>query len=172
MLHSTLRLASCRQVDDPHHPFRQVALRGLCLSVRPGERLGLLGENGAGKSTLMAILTGRLSMTGGDAVLGGVSIQATRGCGRGLGYCPQVDPLNDHMTAIGCAIQVHLSETRMGGSLVIYSLLMCLMYLLQKTTGRGSMGLMSLGLTMSVCLPLMMMWTRAQLRAISKQELE
>ena len=38
-------------------------------------------------------------MTGGDAVLGGVSIQATHGCGRGLGYCPQVDPLNDHMTA-------------------------------------------------------------------------
>ena len=36
----------------------QVALDKLCLGVRSGERLGLLGENGAGKTTTLSILTG------------------------------------------------------------------------------------------------------------------
>jgi ATP-binding cassette subfamily F protein 3 len=33
-------------------------LRGLTLTLRPGERLGLLGRNGAGKSTLIRLLAG------------------------------------------------------------------------------------------------------------------
>jgi ATP-binding cassette subfamily F protein 3 len=33
-------------------------LQGLTLTLRPGERLGLLGRNGAGKSTLIRLLAG------------------------------------------------------------------------------------------------------------------
>jgi ATP-binding cassette subfamily F protein 3 len=33
---------------------------GLCVSVRPGERIGVIGRNGAGKSTLLRLLAGEL----------------------------------------------------------------------------------------------------------------
>jgi rhamnose transport system ATP-binding protein len=47
------------------------ALRGVSLSVRSGEILGLLGENGAGKSTLVKILTGVLEPDNGRILIDG-----------------------------------------------------------------------------------------------------
>ena len=40
-------------------------LRGLTLTLRPGERLGLLGRNGAGKSTLIRLLAGEAAPLAG-----------------------------------------------------------------------------------------------------------
>ena len=37
-----------------------VALEGIVLSVRPGERIGLIGPNGSGKSTLVNCICGTL----------------------------------------------------------------------------------------------------------------
>ncbi len=45
------------------------ALRGVSISVAPGEIYGLLGQNGAGKTTLVKILLGITSATAGDASL-------------------------------------------------------------------------------------------------------
>ncbi|MDB6087786.1 MAG: glutathione transporter ATP-binding protein [Gammaproteobacteria bacterium] len=38
----------------------------VCLSVNPGDRIGVLGRNGAGKSTLMRVLAGQLAPLAGD----------------------------------------------------------------------------------------------------------
>jgi len=48
------------------------ALRGVELSVLPGEVMALVGENGAGKSTLMKILSGAIPPDEGKMLLDGV----------------------------------------------------------------------------------------------------
>jgi ribose transport system ATP-binding protein len=48
------------------------ALRGVELSVAPGEVMALVGENGAGKSTLMKILSGAIPPDEGKMLLDGV----------------------------------------------------------------------------------------------------
>jgi ABC-2 type transport system ATP-binding protein/lipopolysaccharide transport system ATP-binding protein len=41
------------------------ALQGICLSLKEGDRLGLVGHNGAGKSTLLKVLAGIYQPTSG-----------------------------------------------------------------------------------------------------------
>ena len=45
-------------------------LDGVSLTLRPGDRIGLLGKNGAGKSTLLKSITGALPLLGGDRLCG------------------------------------------------------------------------------------------------------
>ena len=53
-----------------------IALQDVCLSIRGGEVVGLIGENGAGKSTLMKALGGTINPEGGQILVDGVTIPA------------------------------------------------------------------------------------------------
>jgi ATP-binding cassette subfamily B protein len=44
---------------------RRAALSNINLSIRPGERIAVVGENGAGKSTLVKLLLGLFVPTSG-----------------------------------------------------------------------------------------------------------
>ena len=59
-------------LDDVTAGYRdRTALRGVTLSIQPGERIALIGPNGAGKSTLLAVTTGLLRPIHGQVRLGG-----------------------------------------------------------------------------------------------------
>jgi len=53
-------------------------LRGVSLTVRPGERVALIGPNGAGKSTLFNLISGRLAPGSGDIFLNGQRINGKK----------------------------------------------------------------------------------------------
>lgn len=89
------------EVDDIHKSFGPVqALRGVKLSLMPGEVHALMGENGAGKSTLMNILSGvfapdrgRIHFKGRDIVLPDPAKAQAHGIGlvhQEIALCPDI----------------------------------------------------------------------------------
>jgi ABC-2 type transport system ATP-binding protein len=66
------------------------ALKGISLTVQPGDFFALLGPNGAGKSTLIGILSSLVNATSGDARIFGTSIRTQRSAAmRMIGLVPQ-----------------------------------------------------------------------------------
>ena len=57
---------------------RQQVLRGISLSLREGECLGIIGESGSGKSTLGRVLSGLLKPERGTVRINGLDLYARR----------------------------------------------------------------------------------------------
>jgi ABC-2 type transport system ATP-binding protein len=66
------------------------ALKGVSLTVQPGDFFALLGPNGAGKSTLIGILSSLVNATSGEVRVFGTSIRTDRSAAmRLIGLVPQ-----------------------------------------------------------------------------------
>lgn len=66
------------------------AVGGLGFSVQKGESFGLLGPNGAGKSTTISMISGLLTPTEGEILVGGVDVRRDpMGVRRLMGVVPQ-----------------------------------------------------------------------------------
>jgi ABC-2 type transport system ATP-binding protein len=79
-------------VDNLRKTYRNgvEALKGINLTVQPGDFFALLGPNGAGKSTLIGILSSLVNSTSGDAQVFGVSVNRQRSAAmRLIGLVPQ-----------------------------------------------------------------------------------
>lgn len=64
------------RVKDFHYTYphtKRPVLRGIDLTIKPGEKLAILGKSGAGKSTLAALLRGDRVPTSGAVTLNGVA---------------------------------------------------------------------------------------------------
>jgi hypothetical protein len=69
------------------HTFQEFhALKSINLTVRRGERIGIIGRNGAGKTTLLKLITGNFLPTSGQVEVNG-SVQALMQMG--LGFHPE-----------------------------------------------------------------------------------
>jgi len=70
-MHHTIEVNDLRFIYPDGHP----ALRGVTLSIAPGEKVALVGPNGAGKSTLMLHLNGILQAEAGEVHVCGLPIR-------------------------------------------------------------------------------------------------
>lgn len=75
------------------------AVRGIALSVRPGEVFGLLGPNGSGKSTTIKLLLGLLHPSGGSVRVFGLPPHALD-ARRRIGYLPEISCLHRFLTPV------------------------------------------------------------------------
>ena len=74
-------------------------LRGVSLSVRPGECHLVVGPNGAGKSTLLRILAGLARPSAGELRILGNSLSGDHAARRGVGLLSHQTYLYDDLTA-------------------------------------------------------------------------
>lgn len=87
-----------RKQYDP--PDGVVAVQDISFHINPGEIFSLLGPNGAGKTTTIAMLSGLLKPTSGDALIEGLSItQSPQQVKQIIGVVPQEIALYDTITA-------------------------------------------------------------------------
>ncbi|CAH2052933.1 unnamed protein product [Thlaspi arvense] len=77
----------------------KMAVRGLYLSVPPGECFGMLGPNGAGKTSFISMMTGLLKPSSGTALVQGLDIcKDMNKVYTSMGVCPQHDLLWETLT--------------------------------------------------------------------------
>jgi putative ABC transport system ATP-binding protein len=73
--HSLIRLTQVvKTYDTGEVPF--TALRGVDLTVEPGEFVGLIGKSGSGKTTLINMITGIDRPTSGEVLISGTPVHA------------------------------------------------------------------------------------------------
>ena len=75
----------------------QEVLRGVNLTVRPGEIVGLIGPSGAGKSTVIKTMLGMEKADGGNALVLSTQMPNRKILGQ-IGYMAQTDALYESLT--------------------------------------------------------------------------
>ncbi len=92
--------------------------RGLSLSIRKGERIGIRGASGAGKTTLFNLLLGLYEPTGGEITIDGTPLTAAnrRAWQNRIGYVSQNLFIADGSFAANVALGVPDDEIDRSGS--------------------------------------------------------
>jgi ATP-binding cassette subfamily C protein LapB len=80
-----------RNLDFTYPNQQNKALRGLNLSIRPGERIGIIGRSGSGKSSLAKLIVGLYEADSGELLVDGVDVRQIdiSELRHNIGYVPQ-----------------------------------------------------------------------------------
>ena len=99
-----------------------LALRGVSMTVAPGEIVSVVGPSGSGKSTLLNCLAGLDEPDGGSVFVNGARLSRrgdaarTHIRARSIGILLQSGNLFDHLTVAGnIRLKMHLAGQRAGG---------------------------------------------------------
>lgn len=81
----------CRQLSFTYPEQSSVALHGINLVIRPGEKVGIIGRSGSGKSSLAKLLVGLYQAGSGSLLVDGVDIRQVdvSDLRHNIGYVPQ-----------------------------------------------------------------------------------
>jgi ATP-binding cassette, subfamily B, bacterial PglK len=111
------RLVPARQIQLDHITYYypnslQPAIHDLNLTITAGECIGLIGTTGAGKSTAVDLILGLLCPTGGNILVDGQPLDATRlrAWQNAIGYVPQSIYLTDDSIKANIALGIPLKE--------------------------------------------------------------
>ncbi|MDS0025194.1 peptidase domain-containing ABC transporter [Enterobacter kobei] len=74
----SIREVQMRDVFFAYGAFERPILRGIDLTIRKGQRIGIVGASGCGKTTLLKILSGLLVQTAGDVRVDGMPLDDLR----------------------------------------------------------------------------------------------
>jgi ATP-binding cassette subfamily C protein LapB len=80
-----------RNLDFTYPNQQNQALRGLNLTIRPGERIGIIGRSGSGKSSLAKLIVGLYEADSGELLVDGVDVRQIdiSELRHNIGYVPQ-----------------------------------------------------------------------------------
>ncbi len=80
-----------RNLDFTYPNQQNKALQGLNLSIRPGERIGIIGRSGSGKSSLAKLIVGLYEADSGELLVDGVDVRQIdiSELRHNIGYVPQ-----------------------------------------------------------------------------------
>lgn len=95
-----------------YRPELPEVLKGLTMTVRPGEKIGIVGRTGAGKSSIMTALYRLVELTSGSIFIDGVDISqiGLSDLRRGLAIIPQ-DPVSLFLMLSSFLFFIHESCT-------------------------------------------------------------
>lgn len=69
-----IKLENLNYIYNPNTPFEKKALDNICLDIKKGDFIGLIGHTGSGKSTLVQHLNGLIKATSGKIIIDGIDI--------------------------------------------------------------------------------------------------
>ncbi|MBN2613638.1 MAG: ATP-binding cassette domain-containing protein [Bacteroidales bacterium] len=81
------------------HHKRKKGIRGISLTERSGQLIGILGKEGAGKTTLLELLAGRINPDTGKILINNYNLKTNKYLLKSIiGYIPEEDLLFDELT--------------------------------------------------------------------------